>query len=319
MAGTTGNPELESEPDFKYGFEYDAAENMMVYGSYSSSYRSPNAMAPGGSKAEELDSYSVGAKTRWLDNRLQVNVSAYYYDYTNKLCSGWKEAKDITEEDLGFIDVNGNNQWDPGIDIDYISVGEPDREGNPAPAAIPDGEWPTKDPDNPDENFVFTIHDSQAQGYGAFESFGVDLQTTFLITSRDRLNFSISYLDSEWVDLHFRYEWYMYWPDEDYEGVTPVNSPEWSWTASYEHNFMLGAYGTLTPRVNVEHKSEYTMLWNPGDSDPYGYSRQEGYYTYDASASFSHSSGKWSLNAYVKNITDYAVKEAIWGCRAVKS
>jgi iron complex outermembrane receptor protein len=105
----------------------------------------------------------------------------------------------------------------------------------------------------------------------------------------------------------------MYWPDEDYAGVTPVNSPKWSMTASYEHNFMLGALGTLTPRIDMQHKSEYTMLWNPGDQDPGGYSYQEGYYTYDASVKFNHSSDRWSLSAYVKNITDYAVKKSYMG------
>jgi outer membrane receptor protein involved in Fe transport len=32
---------------------------------------------------------------------------------------------------------------------------------------------------------------------------------------------------------------------------------------------------------------------------------------WDASASFEHSSGRWSLNAYVKNLTDYAVKTQV--------
>lgn len=105
----------------------------------------------------------------------------------------------------------------------------------------------------------------------------------------------------------------MCWPDEDYEGVTPVNSPKWSITVSYERSIPLGSIGTLTPRIDIQHKTSYTMLWNPGDADQYGYSYQEPYYTYDASASFSHASGRWSLNAYVKNITNYAVKKSYMG------
>jgi iron complex outermembrane receptor protein len=300
MAGTSGNPEEYSKPDMKYGFEYDAADNLMFYGSYSSSYRSGDAMAmPDASgdypDPEELDSYSVGAKSRWLDNRLQVNLAAYYYDYENKLCTGFKEALDITEEDLGG---------------DYISIGV--ERGRVGAVLGSDGEYPTLDPDT-GEPFTFDLHDPNSQGTGTFESFGMDLQTTWLITSRDRLNFSVSYLDAEWVDLHFHYYWHMYWPDEDYEGVTPTNSPKWSFAASYEHNFMLGALGTLTPRIDMQSKSETSMVWNPADKDPYGYGTQEAYVLWDASASFKHSSNRWSLNAYVKNITNYAVKRSYMG------
>jgi outer membrane receptor protein involved in Fe transport len=55
------------------------------------------------------------------------------------------------------------------------------------------------------------------------------------------------------------------------------------------------------------------MIWNPTDKDPYGYGHQEPYYLWDVSASFNHSSGRWSLNAYVKNVTDYAVKRSYMG------
>lgn len=295
MAGTTGNPEQSSKPDIKYGFEYDAADNLMFYGSFSSSYRVPNAMSPGGSEPEELDSYTAGMKSRWFGNKLQVNASGYYYDYANKLCSGWKESDTITEYDLGD---------------DYMSIGT-DREGNPSATMEPDGQYPTRNADG--SIYEFTIHDDQAQGYGAFTSLGLDLQTSWIVTSRDRLNFSISYLDSEWKDLHFHYTWYMYWPDEDYEGVTPVNSPKWSMTAGYERSIPLGSFGTMTAAIDMQHKTSYTMLWNPGDADQNGYSYQESYYLWDASASFNHASGRWSLNGYIKNITNYAVKKSYMG------
>jgi outer membrane receptor protein involved in Fe transport len=329
----SGSKDTESNPDWKYGFEYDVNTNMMIYGSFSSSYRMPNAMSPssGDAKHEELDSYSLGAKSRWLDNRLQVNLSVYYYDYANKLCSGYKVMEDIDEYTLGG---------------DYISISEEEAMGGPggpppgpdgAARGVdqePDGQYPTLDTAEDldkdgltdtdgdgivDDPFTFTINESNAQGYGAFTSLGIDLSTTFIITSKDRLNFSISYLDAEWKDLHFKYDWYMIWGDEngeeDYEGVTPVNAPRWSMTASYEHNFMLGALGTLTPRIDAQYKSKYNLLWDSEyrDDGSGPISKQEAYTTFDASAAFNHSSNKWSLNAYVKNITDYAVKRSYMG------
>lgn len=300
---TSGNPKSYSKPDLKFGFEYDAGENMMYYGSYASSYRSGDAMAMPDADGnypdpEELDAYTLGAKSRWFDNRLQVNVSAFYYDYTNKLCTGFKEATGLTEEDLS--------------DTDILGVATDDR-GNPSVELEPDGQYPTMDPDDPTQVYEFQINDPNSQGTGAFKSMGVDLQTTWVITSKDRLNVNVSYLNAEWKTLHFHYYYSMYWPDEDYEGVTPTNSPEWSITASYEHNFMLGSLGTLTPRIDMQHKTEMSMVWNPADKDPEGYGQQEAYYMWDASANFQNSSGKWSLSAYVKNITNYAVKRSYMG------
>ena len=109
---------------------------------------------------------------------------------------------------------------------------------------------------------------------GAFSSLGFDLQTTWIITSKDRLNLSIAYLYSEWADLHFRYfyapentetDFKEEYPDfrynvfkwEDLEGETPANSPRWGVTANYQHNFNLGALGILTPRIDMKYKSEY--------------------------------------------------------------
>jgi iron complex outermembrane receptor protein len=321
---TSGNPDTESNPDWKYGFNYDPTDNLMIYGSFSSSYRMPNAMSMDESRPEELDAYSLGAKSRWLDNRIQVNLSVYYYDYTNKLCSGFKVMQDIDELTLGG---------------DYIGISDEEARGPNAAAgtrsveAEPDGQYPTMDTAEDldgdgltdtngdgvvDDLFTFEISEGgNAQGYGAFNSLGIDLQTTFILTSKDRLNVSVSYLDAEWEDLHFQYDWYMIWGDEngeeDYEGVMPVNSPKWSIAASYEHNFMLGALGTLTPRIDLQHKSKYNLLWDSEYNDTTGVSKQEAYTTYDVSAAFNHSSGRWSLNAYVKNITDYAVKKSYMG------
>ena len=304
---TSGNREGYSKPDFKYGFEYDAAENLMFYGSFSSSYRSGDAMAMPDAQGdvpdpEELNAYSVGAKSRWFGNKLQVNASAYYYDYKNKLCTGFKEATGISELDLS--------------DHDVISAST-DGRGNASASLTPDGEYPTRIDTNgdgiDDTLYTFQINDPNSQGTGAFTSLGFDLQTNWIITSKDKLNFSIAYLNSEWKTLHFHYYWNLYWPDEDYKGVTPTNSPKFSMTASYEHNFILGSYGTLTPRIDMQHKTSYVMVWNPADKDPEGYGHQEPYYLYDASATFSPPSGKWSVNAYVKNITNYAVKRSYMG------
>lgn len=306
-ASQSGNPEGYNKPDLKYGFQYEAADNMMLYGSFSSSYRSANAMGQPDASGEipdpeELDAYALGMKSRWFDNKVQVNVNAYYYDYANKLGRGFKEETGLTEEDFGY---------------DAITASTNDR-GDTTATLEPDGEYPTmydSDGDGVDDTiYTFKLNDPNSQGSGAFTSLGLDLQTNWVVTSRDRVNFSIAYLDSKWETLKFHYYWYMIFPDEDYKNVTPTNSPKWSMTASYEHNFMLWEYGTLTPRIDAQYKSEYEMVWNyEYGGDPYDIGHQEAYTLYDASAVFNHASGRWSLSAYVKNITNYAVKRSYMG------
>jgi len=67
------------------------------------------------------------------------------------------------------------------------------------------------------------------------------------------------------------------------------------------------------PQVDVQAKSGYRLslmkeesLVSSGYSPKINY--QEGYYMVNGSLTFSHVSGVWNLNVYVKNATNYAVK-----------
>jgi iron complex outermembrane receptor protein len=268
--------EREGRPDPKYGWEYDLADNIMLYGSYSSSYRMGGYMQVSRNGGEQLKSYTAGTKTRWFGNKLQVNASAFYYDYTNRVlksASAQNETIDLNELEWG-IDFN-----EDGViqDLD-VAV---DSEGS-------------------------------RQNTGDFESLGVDVQTNWIITSKDRLNLSVSWLEAVWYDLVLEYSYPDVWPTENFDGVTNIKSPEWSVSGGYTHNFNLWEYGVLNTGIQMQYKSHFTLLWHP-DDDPDGYGYQEPYFTFNGNASFNHSSGRWSITANVKNITNYAVKSSFSG------
>jgi iron complex outermembrane recepter protein len=266
------NPERTgtySKPDLKYGFNWDATEQVMVYGSYANSYRSINAQS-GGSEPEKLTAYTLGEKARFFNNKLQVNGSVYKYDYKNK--------EERTEEDFGYFD-------------EHI--------------------WGDLDGDNIIEDSVYIT----SRGFpmqGDFKSFGQDISLTWIITNQDRLDLSISHLDAEWSNLvKPASETYPeLWPSVSFKGTENYNSPEWSMTAAYERNFTLGSWGMLTPSIDMQYKSETNLKFDAGQVDPLGYSYQESYTLWNASVTFNSSSGKWSANASVKNIFDYAVKRS---------
>ena len=95
--GTTVGKEGESNSKvtYKVGLEYDLAPGKLLYGTVSSGYvagganggnaRVPLAanVTPALFQPETITAYEVGSKNRFLDNRLQLNGSFYYYDFSN--------------------------------------------------------------------------------------------------------------------------------------------------------------------------------------------------------------------------------------------
>jgi len=294
-----------SKPDTKVGIEYDMADNAMLYANYATSYRiDPMSLVVAGKKndPQELTAYTAGAKSRFLDNTLQVNASAFYYDYYNKFfrpnfTSGSFGRGEIiieanypyTDPDTGisypgtdfnndgdFIDTNlraGDERLEPGWSSDLVGrrVGDPNKQ------------------------------------YGDFESYGVDVSVDWVPTPKDRVGLTVLYLHTEWTDAVMEYYCSWVWPDAgyDYGGRPETYSPEWSLHASYRHIFDLGSFGTLIPQVDVQYKAEYDVsfleMYRP-------FSYQEAYAIWNAALTFNHASDRWSVNAYVKNIDEYAAK-----------
>ena len=266
-----------TKPDLKYGFNWDAADNVMVYGSYASSFRSVDAKSTSdkANEPETLKSYNLGAKSRFLDNKLQLNTSIYLYQYKNKY--------EQTESESAYVNVA---DWV----ADYPDIAERDDDGDGI-AYVSSRGWPI---------------------VGDFKSLGVDISASWIITSRDRLNLSVSHLDAKWDSLTkpASEDYPLIFPEKSYKNITNFNSPTWSLTASYDHSFQLGSFGTLTPSMDAQYKSSTWLTWNHMDTDPHGVSFQEAYHLLNGSATFNHASGKWSVNANVKNILNYGLKRS---------
>jgi iron complex outermembrane receptor protein len=272
------------DPDYKVGIEYDLSEDSMVYVDHSTSYRSQGLEGAGPSgpgveaanpPPEKLKAFTLGSKNRFFDNRVQVNASAYYYDYENYAVAEVVMA------------------------------------------------WAGDDVNNPMSDEV--VREPGASTYGNGEQMGFDLQANTIITPNDNLNLSVSYLKSEWKDLKFTF--YYDWDatggrggppgsaavpieirpllDRDYGGKPMTNSPELTISANYTHIFNLANGGSLETRIDALHKGEYKLSWKEED---YPYNHQEAYTTFDLSATYVHSDGKWTLSTYVRNVENYAEK-----------
>ena len=75
-----------SEITGKVGLDYDLSAGTMVYGSVSTGFKSGGfngGTCGNGFDPENLVALELGSKSRFLNNTMQLNLSAFYYDYTD--------------------------------------------------------------------------------------------------------------------------------------------------------------------------------------------------------------------------------------------
>ncbi|MFT4089449.1 MAG: TonB-dependent receptor [Asticcacaulis sp.] len=72
---------------YKLGVEYDLSARSLFYGHIASGYKaggySTSLIPPGSYEPEELTAIEIGSKNRLFENRLQLNVAVYHYEYEN--------------------------------------------------------------------------------------------------------------------------------------------------------------------------------------------------------------------------------------------
>jgi len=102
--------------DFKLGVEYDTSDEVMLYANIETGYQ-PGTFNPFPStptldnsvKEADLIAYSVGFKSRMLDNRLQINNEAFYYDYTDLFAQAFNASTGkVATFNADKIEIYGN-------------------------------------------------------------------------------------------------------------------------------------------------------------------------------------------------------------------
>ena len=76
----------QSEPTYRVALEWDVGEDSMLYASFETGYRSggpmPNFSEP--YKSEFIDAYTIGAKNRLADDRVQLNIEIFHWKYQDQ-------------------------------------------------------------------------------------------------------------------------------------------------------------------------------------------------------------------------------------------
>lgn len=76
---------------WKAGVEFDVGPRSLLYATVATGFKSGvlfSALGRNFSNPETLTAYTIGSKNRFLDNRLQLNVEAFYWDYKDQQISG---------------------------------------------------------------------------------------------------------------------------------------------------------------------------------------------------------------------------------------
>lgn len=303
-----------SDPDYKIGVEYDLAENSMLYSDISTSYRTQGmAYDEDGNPfdPEKLTALTVGAKNRFFGNRMQVNVSAYYYWYKDYLATTGVDT--IQDNYVGISPQTGLQVYANNGVLEYTDV-----DG--------DGSF-TVGTDIPLDNGQ--AMDQNAKNTGDARVYGVDLQTTTLITSALKLDLSVSYLKKEFVDMFFDFNNItnaLGVADRRLDGEEFTFAPNWTVNGALSYTINMPNGGTLTPSVDTRFQTSYKLYMldriasvssnadgttSVSITDLSPYINQEAYHISNCAVVYKSPGGMWSLTAYAKNLEDYAVKRSI--------
>lgn len=301
--GPTGSGEKSwSAVTYRGGLEYDVTPDSMAYATYSTGYQAGNifAFVPTGTPKETLEQITLGFKSRWFDNRLQFNIEAFDSTYHDRSLDG-------------TIGVEVNPQFAPPF---------------PACSVFP---FPT--PAFYDPGSGYACYQVLSAIVPDLHSKGVDTEINWLITPDDRLDLNFEYLKSTTTTptgvpsqagfnaamgavgltnatlLGSLYT-QLAGLATSYNGLTLQNSPKWSGNFSYSHTFRLPGGSELQAKFNLEYKDDYWSLGGaPGANiaNP-GKSAQASYTMSNAYLNWVSSTGKWTVNAYVKNLGDKVVQ-----------
>jgi iron complex outermembrane recepter protein len=101
---------------WKVGAEWYVADESMLYASVSTGFKSGGFLQQANAEPydpEEITAWEIGSKNRFFDNRLQANVSAYYYDYTDMQLT--------TIRNLQRVTTNAGESEVKGIELELVA------------------------------------------------------------------------------------------------------------------------------------------------------------------------------------------------------
>ncbi|OYX92241.1 MAG: TonB-dependent receptor, partial [Novosphingobium sp. 35-62-5] len=257
---------------WKAGVELDAGPASLLYANVATGFKSggffvaappTNVFAP-----ETLTAYTVGAKNRFLDNRLQLNVEAFYWDYKDQqvtFVGGVRTGNGIFAQ--GSLTTNAGKSRIFGAEADLRFA------------------LTRNDIFNANVQYLNGKYNSLTTAN--FSPTGAPVATGCTTLGSRLANPGIN--NARFYDI-------------DCSGRPTVNSPRWSANIGYEHTFELG--GDLELVAGARSNIEGSRFLNSNFREV---ERQKAYMMSDAFLTLEGPDDKWTITAFVNNIEDKEV------------
>jgi iron complex outermembrane recepter protein len=265
-ANTRSNASLSaSKFTWKAGIEADLGPQSLLYANVATGFKAGGffvGSVDNSFKPETLTAFTIGSKNRFMDNRLQFNVEAFYWKYK--------------DQQISFV---GPVQIVPGIFAaggKTVNAGNADFYGFEA-----DMQFAVTPQTMFSANVLYNHTKYNSLSYVAISAGGGPLRNGCAVTADT----------SSPVAPPARLF------NVNCAGQTGLNAPEFSGSASLEHTVELGSNLDLVLGARTQFSSSYivSLEYLPEE-------KQSGYLQADASVTLKSREDKWSLTGFINNI-----------------
>lgn len=257
---------------WKAGLEWDAGPASLVYANVATGFKTggffvanppENTFAP-----EKLTAYTLGTKNRFLGNKLQVNLEAFYWDYTDQqvtFVGGIRTANGTFAN--GGVTVNAGKSRIYGAELDLA--------------------YQVFDSGRLTANVQYLNGRYNSLQTAVFSGPGNPVPTGCTVVASRLANPGVN-------NARFF--------DTDCSGKPTVQSPKWVANIGYEHAFDLGGDMELVATARTNISSGYFLNVNFIPTE-----KQGSFMTSDLMLTLEGPDDRWSLSAYVNNLENETI------------
>lgn len=109
----------ESNVTWKAGVEFDAGPRNLIFANVSTGFKAGGLFLgapPNSYRPEKLTAYQIGSKNRFFNNKLQLNVEAFYWDYKDQQIYSFANVRPA-----GFANYPINEDgWLKGVEVELV-------------------------------------------------------------------------------------------------------------------------------------------------------------------------------------------------------
>ena len=268
----------ESRMDYNAGLNFQASDNLFLYGSVATGFTSagvtPRVFTVGqiqGLTGEEVVNYELGAKVELLDRKLRINSAVFYMDYKSRLVQvgGAGQCNNASNPDPGPPFFTGGAVCPPGTERGNNLV-----NGVLTPLA-------------PLTWFLYQNAPGKTQGF--------ETEITAFPLPDLQVNASMGYL--------------MFYGDQDnktavnYRNSSALLQPKITGSLGIQYGLHFASGSKLTPRLDYNYQGYRTngtasqQQRTPDDIIP-------SYGLFNARLSYQHAEGGWEASLGVENLFD---------------